>query len=324
MCTFNGQPYVIEQVRSILRQSVTPRELVVADDGSSDGTLEAVKRGFELEAPRHRLPDLVILPAMRAPLGVARNFERAMRACKSPLIALADQDDIWLPEKLQRQSDALELDKTASLVASNAGLIGQRRGAHADLFGALRVSPAELRLLSSRRAFEAAVRRNVLPGMTFLMRRGLLNSALPIPEGWAHDSWLALQAALSGELRVLPDRLVNYRQHGANQIGAPQSSLKARARRMLAGAADVEEVADRYALALDRAISSSITVAAFRTLQGKARFERDRAELPLEPARRLARLARLVATGAYSRFASNGSLNAIRDMASLWAREEVL
>src|SRR5882762_9087557 len=94
MCTYNGARYLREQLDSIAAQTRPPSELIVCDDNSLDETREIVA-GFAASAP---FP--VRLGVNEQNLGSIRNFERAIKLCEGDLIALSDQDDVWLPEKL--------------------------------------------------------------------------------------------------------------------------------------------------------------------------------------------------------------------------------
>jgi len=101
LCTYNGAAYLGEQLDSIVAQSRPPDELVVCDDGSTDGTV-GLLQAFVPEAP---FP--VRLYRNERNRGFAKNFERAISLCTGDFIALSDQDDVWKPEKLARLATAL-------------------------------------------------------------------------------------------------------------------------------------------------------------------------------------------------------------------------
>src|ERR671927_271278 len=107
MCTYNGARFVREQLASIAAQTRPPDELVVCDDCSTDATLECI-REFARTAP---FPVRVVENEKNA--GSTKNFERAVELCEGDFIALADQDDVWLPEKLQRLEEVLANKNTA-------------------------------------------------------------------------------------------------------------------------------------------------------------------------------------------------------------------
>src|SRR5713101_1538304 len=101
MCTYYGARFLQEQLESIAAQTRLPDELVVCDDRSADGSVEIV-RNFAKSAP---FP--VQLEINETNLGAIKNFEKAIGLCEGETIALADQDDIWKPQKLSRLSVAL-------------------------------------------------------------------------------------------------------------------------------------------------------------------------------------------------------------------------
>src|SRR4051812_17314881 len=98
LATYNGARYLHAQLDSLLAQTLKPEELVVGDDGSNDETLTILK-DFALTAP---FPTRIQVNAAR--LGYADNFLATAARCSSPLIAFCDQDDVWMPTKLQRCS----------------------------------------------------------------------------------------------------------------------------------------------------------------------------------------------------------------------------
>ena len=110
MCTYNGERFLAQQLVSIAQQSRPPDELVVCDDGSTDRTV-AMIREFAVSV---RYPVRVFENEHN--LGVAANFERAIRLCEGNLIALADQDDIWYPIRLERSEQELTAHPEAGLI----------------------------------------------------------------------------------------------------------------------------------------------------------------------------------------------------------------
>src|SRR5579862_2176323 len=96
MCTFNGERFVSAQLESIATQSRPPDEVVICDDGSSDGTQEIVRK-FALSSP---FP--IRFAVNPRNLGSTKNFEQAISRCEGAIVALADQDDVWYRYKLER------------------------------------------------------------------------------------------------------------------------------------------------------------------------------------------------------------------------------
>ncbi len=221
MCTYNGSRYVRAQIDSILKQTMPIDELIVSDDGSTDGTTNIIRETFSgMYTPR-----LVILQGER--LGITRNFERALSACNGEILFLCDQDDVWLPNKVEIFVRFMEQHPDVLLAFSNARLVdaeGQDLGA--SQFEMVRLSRRLIRSLTGRSPMTALLRRNVVTGATVALRRELLVFARPFVNGWLHDEWLAICASAKSRVGVIEEPLVHYRQHSNNQCGMRPSGLK--------------------------------------------------------------------------------------------------
>ncbi|GAA2726612.1 glycosyltransferase family 2 protein [Cellulomonas aerilata] len=314
LCTYDGMPYVVDQVRSILEQTMPPDEVVLADDGSADGTVDAVREA--VRAAGGADVRLRVVEAADAPLGVAANFERAIAACSGDLILLADQDDVWRPHKIERLVRELDSDPSAVLVASNARLVGPGgEPLGRDLFGTLGAGVDELRSLSGPEALAVLLRGNVLPGMTFLFVRALADRALPIPPSWPHDSWLAVVAATAAGLRVVDDVLVDYRQHGRNVVGVQERTPGYLLRRLVRSTPTAHAKSDRMRALLARLPELDEGHGSHREeVRGSLAFHVRRARLRRSRLLRAGPVARLVLVGSYTRYARNGRLDAVRDL----------
>ena len=213
--TFNGACFLEEQVASIAGQTVRPRRLLLRDDGSTDDTREVIRHLIEVYGPWIQL-----LPSC-GNLGCRGNVNQLLEVASAPYVALADQDDVWLPNKLEiayREIRAIESAHGAdrpALVHTDLKLVDQ------DLrdLGVTYIqnqcidpsfdSPADLALT------------NVVTGCTVMCNRPLLDRALPFPqEALVHDWWLALVASVFGCIRFHPSSAILYRQHSANVIGS--------------------------------------------------------------------------------------------------------
>jgi glycosyltransferase involved in cell wall biosynthesis len=309
MATFNGAGFVAEQIGSILAQTRRPDEFVVADDGSHDETLEIVRRLLGA-APGI---DVVVLPSGGG-LGVAANFERGLRAATGDVIALSDQDDVWHPDRLSTAlsafDDAALLQHADAIIVDEAG-----RPAGYRLFEALAVGAGELEEVAAGGAFALYLRRNLATGAATILRAGLRDLALPVPPGWIHDEWLAMIAAAFGGVQILDRPVIDYRQHGSNQIGVVERTLGHRLRRVVqprAGryqrlAARGRELEDRLrALAVDPQVVEAAHL--------KRRFEEARARYPRMRLARIPAVLREWRAGRYAAFSSQRDLDVVRDL----------
>ncbi|HXH36678.1 MAG TPA: glycosyltransferase family 2 protein [Plantibacter sp.] len=312
LCTYNGARFLEEQLDSILGQRVLPAEIVVSDDGSTDGSPEIVERiaaGAAVPIRLLRNPQ---------PLGVTRNFESAMRATTGEFIVLCDQDDIWRVDRIERALRAFDARPQLQLVCSDARLVdGDGAPLGTGLFSSLSIGASERSEIAAGRAFRVLLRRNLVTGAAAMLRRAVFEAAAPFPAPWVHDEWLAIVAASLGPIEFLDEPLVDYRQHGANQIGVAEPTLRYKIRRLMApGRQRNQDIADRMAglaARLDRS-DPPLPLADVDAVRAKLSFERFRADLPeARPSRVLPVLLRL-RRGEYGRFASQGVLDIARDL----------
>jgi len=218
LATYNGERFLREQVESILSQSYARLRVLARDDASSDGTVELLAGYAERWPKRFR-----VMEAGEATGSAKGNFLRLMRAATGEYICFADQDDVWLPDKVRLSVEAMR------------GL-EERHGRETPLlvFTDLRVMDEELRMISesmwawsgvdprNAHRLERLLGQNVVTGCTAMMNRPMLELARRIPEAATmHDRWIGLLAASMGAVEVVREGTVLYRQHGANVIGAP-------------------------------------------------------------------------------------------------------
>lgn len=268
---------------------------MVCDDASLDGTA-AIVDAFAAGAP---FP--VRLLRNTTNVGPSKNFERAIAACAGELIALADQDDLWLPRKLERLCSAMKAPDVAyafcdATLVDDAGLT----------LGARTLLARRFTLASIRDSFAAGdevrllLKRDFVYGTTLMFRAGVRDLVLPIPATWSHDSWIANVLACLG-YRGAPvlEPLVLYRQHGSMTSGgfaAPRS----------------ESYRQRHAACLDlraRVVELSardgrpVAAGALRRLDDKAAYVDAMAHMAGASAlRRVVMAAREVASGRWWRY----------------------
>jgi hypothetical protein len=219
LCTWQGERWVRTFLESVAAQERLPDELVVQDDASTDATAATV-----LEFAR-TAPFEVRLVVNASRVGSTANFALALERCRGRYIALADQDDVWYPAKLQRLAAELDDDPTVTLAFSDADLIGEdgrrlgRRLWDTRLVGrTLRRRPVVPEELFARQALTT--------GCTVVIRRRVAEAALPFPPEldhpsapMRHDRWLSLVAAAVGTVRALPEPLLGFRLHSDQETG---------------------------------------------------------------------------------------------------------
>lgn len=227
LCTYNGAAYVRAQLQSILDQTVQDLHVVVSDDGSTDETLAIV----EAMAAAH--PGRITILRQDPPTGSAeRHFlkllvERAYDV--ADYIMLSDQDDVWLPDKVEKTLARMQADEAACRTAgeANAPIL-----VHCDsriVDRALReIAPsfvAYQKMTPSRCQLQQLLVQNNVVGGALMMNRALAERITEIPAHCVmHDQWIALVASAFGHIDFVPESLYLYRQHGDNVLGAGKGS----------------------------------------------------------------------------------------------------
>ena len=216
LCTYNGARFLREQLDSIATQTLPPTELIACDDASTDGTVVTL----ESFAASASFP--VRITQNGRTIGVTPNFAQAISLCSGDLIVLADQDDIWMPDKLQRLSTALASRADAAFAFSDARLIDQRgRNLGGKSLLARRFTIDSIRrAFDDQRELDLMLKRDFIYGTTLMFRDEHRDLILPIPASWSHDTWIANILTLLGHRGVpVLDPLVRYRQHGVQASG---------------------------------------------------------------------------------------------------------
>jgi glycosyltransferase involved in cell wall biosynthesis len=270
LCTLNGAAYLDAQLASFLTQTHEDWSLWVSDDGSTDATREILDR-FAKENPSR---DIRFLNGPGK--GMTANYMSLI--CHADLeadfVALSDQDDVWLPEKLARAVDHLSpMGGIAAYGATSLQVDAQ--------LNTLGTAP-----LPSSGDFANAMVQNVLAGNTILLNRAAIETlrATGVPEAVPyHDWWIYMVLTGAGGQIILDQTpVLKYRQHGDNAFGARMgaASLKARWRLLHDGSYGTWLAANHAGL---HAIRAHLTPEAaarldrFKEAQTKTGFARARA-----------------------------------------------
>ncbi|GAA3588360.1 glycosyltransferase family 2 protein [Klugiella xanthotipulae] len=319
--THNGERFLAEQLRSILAQSYPVAEIVLSDDHSRDNTIEVARLAMSdylsqyPPAPGETAPVLRVLTNVPA-LGVTQNFESAIAACGGDYISLCDQDDVWHPERIATLVALCTADEGCDLVFSDARMVdGVGTPLGYSLFAAIGLSPAERALIREGNAFEVLLRRNVVTGATALFRRSLVERATPFPPEWVHDEWLAVVAAATARIAFSERELIDYRQHGSNQIGALQQSLWGKIRKLFLPRERRNQRLHDRARTLAPRLDVLAGVSAERRARAHEKLDHEsfRLALPASRLRRIRPILRELRTGRYSDF-DYGRKDAVRDL----------
>ncbi len=221
MCTYNGEAYLGDQLASIVKQTQQPDELVVCDDGSTDNTLQILDK-FSKEAS---FPVRVYRNEQR--LGPTKNFQKAISLCTGGLIFLSDQDDVWMPEKVNKVLQSFMNNPDAGYVFSDSLIVDEMlRPTGYTMWQSIKFTPGQRRQFEQGKQLALLLKRNVVTGAAIAFRAGLKSIVLPIPDESIHDEWIALLASSLGMYGVLIEEpLIQYRQHPQQLIGGLRFSF---------------------------------------------------------------------------------------------------
>ncbi|HNX68442.1 MAG TPA: glycosyltransferase family 2 protein [Candidatus Omnitrophota bacterium] len=210
MAVYNGSRFLEEQLQSILGQDHVSWELVAVDDASTDGSFELLQK-FAATDPRIKVRRNEIKK------GIVGNFLQALSLCQGELICYADQDDVWMSKKLSVLAALMRAPNVMLAYSDLEVCDSNLRTLHASFWRMAGIRP--------RRGGpwgEFALLRNIIPGCCMMFRkeiRDLLIKLLP-HSTFIHDHMAFVLAATRGKIDFSNQRLVRYRQHAANNIGA--------------------------------------------------------------------------------------------------------
>jgi glycosyltransferase involved in cell wall biosynthesis len=206
MTTYNGEKFLREQLDSILAQTLMPEEIIVCDDCSTDGTIAILEQYKHIRGFRYVVNE--------KQLGLIRNFKKVVSmAANDHYVALSDQDDIWLPEKLSLSAELL-----GQLEPLLPGMI------HTDLIwvdeqqNVLNTSfYNERRQSNYKHNLQTLLFANFATGCTIMMNPLLRVYFEEMPDDIKfHDAWIALAAFTFGSVGEIARPTIKYRRHGNN------------------------------------------------------------------------------------------------------------
>lgn len=209
VATYNGATYLLAQLESIALQTHKPAQIIIVDDASSDDTVR-IANNFAIEHPN------VLVVQNETRLGYIKNFEKGMLLATASYVALSDQDDIWVPHKLETllaniggqmlaYSDSELIDSEGQLLNQKMSTIKNQLAYHTPIMYAIGAWA---------------------PGHAMLFKKELIEKATPFPTLVTHDFWLGFVATCYGTVVYVNEPLVHYRQHAQNAIGADTTKNK--------------------------------------------------------------------------------------------------
>ena len=223
LIVYNGAKYIRQQLDSILAQTHNVDEIIVCEDGSTDGTKEII------EEYKNKHPNLFFIHYNNKNLGPTKNIEKAIQACMGDLILLADQDDYWEDNKVETIIKWFEANPTMNGVFTNGSLMNSK-GELDNKYSLWDVMSFPYKDIKNNNDLKLYINtvENSVTGATLAIRNNLpfLKTPFPVIKHLVHDRWLAINLAENNSLGILEDKLIRYRIHSAQAIGGMTENIE--------------------------------------------------------------------------------------------------
>ncbi len=215
LATYNGEKFIRTQIDSVINQTYTNWKLIVRDDGSTDNTVEIIKKYV-----KHYPNKIKLIEDTDRNLGPSNNFSRLLASSTAEYIMFCDQDDLWKENKVEiTLKRMLEVEKKLNqpiLVHTDLEIVDRELNTISD-------SMFDFQNLNKHYvSINQLLVQNNVTGCTVMINKKLKELAEPIPTEriTMHDWWLALVAAAFGRIEFVDEATIKYRQHGNNDVGA--------------------------------------------------------------------------------------------------------
>ncbi len=220
MAVCNGERFIKEQIDSILNQTYSDWRLFIHDDGSVDKTMEIIQEYEE------KYPEKIKVISDGIKTGGAKyNFYHLMKLSEAEYIMLADQDDIWGNEKIEKSYKAIKMQEkrygkdTPVLCHSDLQVVDSRLNVMNESFFVMQ------KLDKRKNRFADILVQNNITGCTVIFNKKLNDLCCVMPdEAIMHDWWIGLVVAAFGKIYFMKEKDIKYRQHGNNTEGAKNLS----------------------------------------------------------------------------------------------------
>lgn len=216
LSTYNGDSFLEEQINSILNQTFSDWNLLIRDDGSTDRTIEIINNFKAL------YPNKISNIDASFNVGVLKSFEILLNYSTSQYIMFCDQDDIWLPTKIEKTfAKMMDVESIKArlpiLIHTDLKVVSENLDVLFESFwNSSRTLPE---LLTDKKYLSI---HNGVTGCTIMINKAARDIVLPFSvKALMHDSWIALNVLnTNGVISYVDEPLILYRQHSKNVIGA--------------------------------------------------------------------------------------------------------
>lgn len=229
-----------EQLQSVAAQTLPPEKVLILDDCSPHTELEDIRR--ILTETLGELP--WELTRNEENQGSNETFAALIQQVETPYVAFCDQDDRWMPHKLETLLGQMQDDRVTAVCSDQQIIDGEGE----VLFDSITKAMPHIHFRSGENLAPGLLKDNFMSGCTMLMRTAVAKAALPLVPGMVYDHHLALFSAARGKVISLPEALIAHRIHGNNQTG-PLGDIRTKADYI---AKRVEPFARRMAALKDR------------------------------------------------------------------------
>ncbi|REG91491.1 glycosyltransferase family 2 protein [Algoriphagus antarcticus] len=215
--TFNGSSYLEVQLESIFEQTNQDWKLLIRDDGSTDETVSIIEK-WQFNYPEK----INIILDGQNRLGASGSFSKLMEYSSASYVMLCDQDDFWLPLKVEKSLNRLlkaetEFGKqTPIMICSDLEVVDEHLNPISRSFWKDRKDDPSI--LDD---FEKLIAHSVVTGNTIMLNRAGINVSAPIKTNFfLHDQWISINVARYGKVIFINEPLLKYRQHTSNVLGS--------------------------------------------------------------------------------------------------------
>lgn len=211
LTTYNGERYLREQLDSLYAQSFPLYEVVACDDGSTDSTLAILEEYHQKKG--------LIYYVNKPSFGINRNFMKAIEMCQGDYVALCDQDDVWMPDKIEKSYQQLQqCDKVPAVVSTSKVDVNAQ------------LQPIKIKSYGIDQRLSSSILFNTCSqGCSLMLNRKMIEVLLSLVKQHPelldctyYDALIGIIAASIGHKINLPDRTLYYRHHATNAVGKEQ------------------------------------------------------------------------------------------------------
>jgi glycosyltransferase involved in cell wall biosynthesis len=199
LCTYNGEKYISQQLNSIINQTYRSLEIIIVDDCSSDDTYNIISNYAQNDSRIKCFKN-------EANIGFNKNFEYAIKLTTGEYIAISDQDDIWLPMKIE---SLLNHIGDNWLIFSNSVFVNSSN----EVMDGKMLHTYNIATNKYMHNYKSILLSNFITGHTMLFKKEFIDYFSPFPEKGFYDWWMGFVALYHQKILFLNEILTHYRVH---------------------------------------------------------------------------------------------------------------